>query len=84
MPTISTFQGIRIVMYLRGREHAPPHVHAFYQDFEAPFAIATGDILSGAFPDKQKSLIKRFILQNQKELEEMWETGQYKKLPPVK
>lgn len=84
MPTIITFQGIKIVMRLRGKEHDPPHVHEFYQDFSAPFAIATGEIMSGAFPLRQKTLVKHFILQNQEELEEMWETGQYKKLPPIK
>lgn len=84
MPTIVTFQGIRIIMRLRGKEHEPPHVHAFYQDFEAPFEIATGEIMAGAFPTKQAILVKHFILQNQEELEEMWETEQYKKIPPIK
>ena len=28
MPTISSFYGIIIVMYLRNKEHNPPHNHA--------------------------------------------------------
>jgi hypothetical protein len=28
MPTISYFYGIIIVMYLRNKEHNPPHIHA--------------------------------------------------------
>ncbi len=83
MPTISIVQGVRIIMYLRGKEHEPPHVHAIYQDFEAPFDISTGEVMAGAFPEKQKKIVKHFILLNSKELEEMWETEQYKILPPV-
>ena len=33
MPTISYFYGIIIVMYLRNKEHNPPHIHAITQDF---------------------------------------------------
>ena len=29
MPTISVFYGITIMMYLRNKEHNPPHIHAF-------------------------------------------------------
>ncbi len=83
MPTISHFYGIIIVMYLRNKEHNPPHVHAVTQDFAAPFLIGTGEIMEGEFPSKAKNLVKEFILNYQKELEEMWETGQYRKLPPI-
>ena len=40
--------------------------------------------MDGDFPPKAKTMVKEFILKYQKELEEMWETEQYKKLPPVK
>ena len=42
MPTISYFYGIIIVMYLRKKEHNPPHVHAITQDFDAPFLFRQG------------------------------------------
>ena len=83
MPTISYFYGIIIVMYLRNKEHNPPHVHAITQDFDAPFLIETGEIMEGEFPPKAKSLVKEFILKYQNELLEMWETETYKKLPPL-
>ena len=83
MPTISSFYGIIIVMYLRNKEHNPPHVHAITQDFDAPFLIADGEIMEGEFPAKAKAMVKEFILKNQKELEDMWEKEQYKKLPPL-
>lgn len=81
MPTISHFYGIIIVMYLRNKEHNPPHVHAITQDFDAPFLIATGEIMEGEFPPK--AMVKEFILKYQKELEEMLETEKYVKLPPI-
>ena len=83
MPTISCFYGIIIVMYLRNKEHNPPHVHAITQDFDAPFLIADGEIMEGEFPAKAKALVKEFIFKNQKELEEMWETERYWKLSPL-
>lgn len=83
MPTISNFYGIIIVMYLRNKEHNPPHIHAITQDYAAPFLIETGELIEGEFPTKAKNLVKEFILKNQKELEEMWETEEYRKLPPL-
>ena len=83
MPTISYFYGIVIVMYLREKEHNPPHVHAVTQDFDAPFLIATGEIMEGEFPPKAKALVREFVLAHRAELEEMWETEKYTKLPPL-
>ncbi len=83
MPTISHFYGIIIVMYLRNKEHNPPHVHALTQDFDAPFLIETGEIMEGEFPVKATAMVKEFIEKYKNELKEMWETGQYRKLPPI-
>ena len=83
MPTICHFQGIIIVMYLRNKEHNPPHIHAITQDFDAPFLIDTGEIMEGYFPPKAQELVKRFILKYKDELNEMWTTEKYRKLPPI-
>ena len=83
MPTISSFHGIIIVMYLRNKEHNPPHVHAITKDFDAPFLISTGEIMEGDFPQKATALVKKFIIEYQEELEQMWETEEYIKLPPL-
>ena len=83
MPTICSFNGIIIVMYLRNKEHNPPHIHAITQDFEAPFSIEKGEIMDGVFPPKSAALVKQFILKYQKQLEEMWKTEKYRKLPPI-
>ena len=83
MPTISTFYGIIVLMHLTRKEHNPPHIHALYQEYEATFYISSGELMNGTFPTNGAELVKKFILQNQKELLEMWETEKYKKLPPL-
>ena len=50
---------------------------------DAPFLIATGEIMDGVFPPKAKAMVKEFVLKYQKELNEMWETEEYRKLPPL-
>jgi hypothetical protein len=50
VPTISRFYGITIRMYFA--DHAPPHFHAVYAGAEAVIAIATGEVLRGAFPER--------------------------------
>jgi len=39
MPTLSMFFGIIIRMYYAPKEHNPPHIHAYYQDFKATINI---------------------------------------------
>ena len=53
------------------------------QDFAAPFSIVTGEPLDSGFPPKAKALVREFILKYQNELLEMWETGKYRRLPPL-
>ena len=83
MPTISRFYGIIILMHLTQKEHNPPHIHAYYGEYEATFYISSGEIMFGEFPSSGSELVKKFILKYQKELMEMWETEIYKKLPPI-
>lgn len=42
MPEISRFDGIVVRMYYR--DHAPPHFHAEYGDFEIVVEIASGNV----------------------------------------
>jgi len=47
MPEISRFLGVIVRMYYR--DHAPPHFHASYGDYEITVEINTG-IVEGRFP----------------------------------
>ena len=39
--------------------------------------------MEGEFPPKAKEMVKEFILDNQEELLEMWDTENYRKLDPI-
>jgi hypothetical protein len=49
MPEISRFLGIIIRMHYR--DHAPPHFHAHYGEFEVTIEIETG-VVTGRFPKR--------------------------------
>lgn len=84
MPTISSFYGVIILMYPKGKEHNPPHIHAITAEFSAPFLIKTGEMMGdGDFPKRARAMVKEFILIYQKELLEMWETEQYHRLKAI-
>lgn len=80
MLSICQFYGILILMRLTSKEHNPPHIHAYYGEYDA---ISNGEIMNGKFPTSGAELVIKFILKYQKELLEMWETETYRKLPPI-
>ena len=49
MPVISRFYGIVIKMYLRQKEHNPPHIHAIYGENIGMFSLATAEMFEGMF-----------------------------------
>jgi hypothetical protein len=51
MPTIDSFNGIKINVY--NGEHRPPHIHASYNEFEVLIVIETKNIYAGELPNKQ-------------------------------
>lgn len=83
MPTISSFYGIMILMHITRKEHKPPHIHAYYGDYEASFLISDGSIYQGQFPSNGSALVKKFIAKYRDELMYMWDNEVYKKLPPI-
>ena len=50
MPVISRFYGIVIKMYLRKKEHNPPHIHAIYGEYIGMFVISNGEMFEGDMP----------------------------------
>ena len=57
-----------------GKEHNPPHIHARYSGHEATFTLNDGELYMGEFPNRASQMVKEFILKNQSELLNMWET----------
>ena len=72
MPTISTFYGITIYMYIN--DHNPPHIHARYSGKDSKFNIQTGIPSNDSFPKNATRLVREFIELHKDELMSMWET----------
>jgi len=70
MPRISFFLGIAIYMYYK--EHAPPHFHAEYGDFEVTIEIESG-IVSGRFPRRALNLVLEWSMLHKEELLANWD-----------
>ncbi len=83
MPVISRFYGIVIKMYLRQKEHNPPHIHAIYGECVGMFSLQNGEMFEGDIPVKGQNLVKAFIEQYREKLLIMWETQQFEVLPPI-
>ena len=83
MPVISRFHGIVIKMYLRQKEHNPPHIHAIYGEYIGMFSLSDGEMFEGDIPAKEQKLIKAFVLEYGEELLKMWETQQFSTLEPL-
>jgi len=81
MPKISEFYGIAIYMF--ASDHAPPHFHAYYGEFEVLFGISPARILQGKVPRRVQSLIFEWVAMHQQELLKDWDlcASQQKPLP---
>ena len=74
MPTISIFFGIIVQMYWN--DHAPPHIHAWYQGNEALISIEIGDLLQGGMSRKALRLLREWIGEHRQELLDNWQRGE--------
>ena len=69
MPEISRFLGIVIAMYYR--DHAPPHFHALYGEYEVTIDIASG-VVNGDFPKRALAHVQEWRELHREELAETW------------
>ncbi len=87
MPVLSLFFGVIIRMYSEPNgKHNEPHIHAEYQGQEAVFDF-DGNIISGAFPNKQRKYVVAWIAIHEEDLRANWkllqEGQQFFKIPPL-
>ena len=83
MPVLSRFYGIIIRMYFLQSEHNPPHIHAIYNDDVAAIDFMTGKVLEGHLPGKALTMVQEWIEFNREALKTIWETQEFKQLPPL-
>lgn len=79
MPIISRFLGMVITMYWS--DHAPPHFHAKYGEYEIIVTIE-GGVVEGKFPRRALQLVLEWLDLHQDELMENWQRCQ--KRQPLK
>ncbi len=72
MPSISMFYGIIIRMYFAPKEHNPPHIHAYYNEYKISFNIKSMEFMEGDMPRKQKRLIQAWAELHTEELLADW------------
>lgn len=78
MPIISRFLGIIITMYWE--DHAPPHFHAKYGEYEITVDIKSG-IVEGKFPKRALKHVLEWFELHQEELLNDWELCQTNQMP---
>ena len=81
MPTISMFYGVIVRMYMAPKEHNPPHIHVYYQDFSAIIDIERGEVMDGSLPRKQLRLVLAWVELRKEELLADWRLAQNGELP---
>ena len=78
MPVISRFLGIIIAMYWN--DHAPPHFHAKYGEYEVKVFILDG-VVEGAFPKRALKHVLEWYQLHKDELSVDWELCEKKQSP---
>lgn len=71
MPVISQFYGIIIRMFFN--DHAPPHFHAVYRDYELIVGIQPIVVLRGRAPQRVRSMVLEWAVLHQQELLDDWQ-----------
>lgn len=84
MPIIARFYGIIIKMFLLGSEHNPPHIYVVYGEHTALFDIQTIEMLEGDLPTRAEAMVKEWINLHKQDLMEIWNTQEFRQLPPLK
>jgi hypothetical protein len=72
MPTLSMFFGIIIRMYYAPKEHNPPHIHIYYQEYSGTLEIETCLVIEGNVPTKQLRLVTAWVEIHKDELLADW------------
>ena len=80
MPEISRFYGIVIKMFFKPKEHEPSHLHALYGEHVGIFDLRTMEMTEGDLPKRACDMVQEWMAQNQKELLEMWDNQNLRKL----
>ena len=83
MPEITRFYGIVIKIFFRN-EHNPPHIHAVYGERNGIFRIDNLEMIEGDLTPRAVKMVQEWGLNHTDELQDMWDSKNITKLPPLK
>lgn len=63
-------------MYYAPKEHNPPHLHAYFQDYKMTIRIDDGEIMEGNMPVRQIRLVQAWVEIHKDELWADWKLCQ--------
>lgn len=68
-------------MYYGPKEHNPPHIHTYYQEFEATYDIYNAELIEGNMPSSKNKLILAWLTIHIDELIANWKLCQNGEFP---
>ncbi|XHX77638.1 MAG: DUF4160 domain-containing protein [Stenomitos frigidus ULC029] len=78
------FEVLCIVIKVFFGDHPPPHFHAIYGENNALVSIESLEIIEGDLPSRAQKLVLEWATLYQQDLLQMWNTQEFRKLPPLK
>ena len=81
MPEIARFYGIVIKMFFG--DHPPPHFHAIYGEYVALISLESCEVIEEDLPNRAEKLVLEWATLYQQDLLEIWNTQEFRKLPPL-
>ncbi len=82
MPEVARFYGIVIKVFFG--DHPPPHFHAVYGEYNGLVSIEALEVIEGDLPSRAQKLVLEWATLYQQDLLQMWNTQEFRKLPPLK
>lgn len=65
-------------------DRTPPHFHAIYGEYNALVSIESLELIEGDLPSRAEKLVLEWATLYQQDLLQMWNTQEFRKLPPLK
>ena len=81
MPEVARFYGIVIKVFFG--DHPPPHFHAIYGEYVALVEIESLEVIEGDLPNRAQKLVLEWAALYQQDLMQMWNSQEFRKLPPL-
>lgn len=72
--TVGQVNGIKFLVHTNEKNHAVPHVHAEYGEYNVSISFEPVEIIAGNLPQKQRKTAITWVERNKKDLLGKWST----------